>query len=65
MTCSKCKNSGIYNEILGKGFYYCRTCKEEIFLEEDTKDIVIDYAAPRYLTQKEIDDIFTKLNGAP
>jgi hypothetical protein len=33
MICRKCKNPGIRNEVLGKEFYYCRTCKEEITLE--------------------------------
>lgn len=35
MICSKCKNVGILNTVLGKDFYYCRTCKEEILLEEE------------------------------
>lgn len=30
----KCGEDGIYNEANGKGFYYCRTCKCEIELEE-------------------------------
>lgn len=34
MICPKCKNVGILNTVLGKDFYYCRTCKEEILLEE-------------------------------
>lgn len=33
MICRNCKNPGIRNEVLGKEFYYCRTCKEEITLE--------------------------------
>lgn len=60
MVCKKCQNSGVYNEILGKGFYYCRTCKEEITLEdkEVTKDI-----EPKYLTQTEIDELFNALQN--
>ena len=34
MVCPKCKNVGILNTVLGKDFYYCKTCKEEILLEE-------------------------------
>lgn len=33
MTCG-CGVTGVYNEILGKGFYYCQECKKEITLEE-------------------------------
>lgn len=33
MICPKCKESGVYNEIRGKGFYFCRQCKTEIELE--------------------------------
>lgn len=34
MICKKCGETGVYNEVRGKGFYYCRTCKDEIPLEE-------------------------------
>lgn len=34
MICSKCKDPGILNHANGKEFYYCRTCKVEIGLEE-------------------------------
>lgn len=30
MICSKCDNLGVQNTVLGKSFYYCRTCKDEI-----------------------------------
>lgn len=32
MVCNKCFNPGVKNEVLGKEFYYCRTCKDEIGL---------------------------------
>lgn len=25
-----CKEEAVYNEVLGKGFYYCRVCKKEV-----------------------------------
>lgn len=33
MVCSKCKSNGIENSALGKVFYYCRTCRDEIRAE--------------------------------
>lgn len=33
MICSKCNTEGVLNTVLGKDFYYCRTCKDEIRLE--------------------------------
>lgn len=30
MICSKCNNQGVENHALGKPFWYCRTCKDEI-----------------------------------
>lgn len=51
MICSKCKNDGILNQANGKEFYYCRTCREEIILEEIPK-------AEADITQEEIDAIF-------
>lgn len=30
MICHKCNNQGVENEALGKKFWYCRTCKDEI-----------------------------------
>ena len=38
MICSKCSNEGIYNEAMGKGFFYCRTCKTEIEPTESVGD---------------------------
>lgn len=37
MICTKCFTDGVYNEVLGKGFYYCRTCKCEIELQQATE----------------------------
>lgn len=37
MTCSKCNTEGVLNTVLGKDFYYCRTCKDEIQLERANK----------------------------
>lgn len=34
MICPKCKNEGVLNHAAGQHFYYCRTCKDEILLEE-------------------------------
>lgn len=53
MTC-KCGDTGIYNEVAGKGYYYCRSCRDEIVLEI-TND-------SNGLTQREIDDIFDELD---
>jgi len=36
MICPKCKVAGIKNCANGKDFYYCRTCKEEIFEKNDS-----------------------------
>lgn len=60
MVCKKCNNDGVYNEILGKGFYYCRTCKEEIGLEKSERAEDIE---PKYLTQDEIDTLFNALQN--
>lgn len=38
MICQKCKNEGVRNSVLGKEFYYCRTCTDEIRLEEPPAD---------------------------
>lgn len=37
MICSKCNTEGVLNTVLGKDFYYCRTCKDEIQLESPNK----------------------------
>lgn len=50
MICKKCSNTGVYNEVNFKGFYYCRTCKIEIELEEVVKQY--------YLNSEIIFDIF-------
>lgn len=39
MICKKCNNQGILNTVNGQDFYYCRTCKVEIFLEDATKQV--------------------------
>lgn len=31
MICQKCNNKSVLNSCLGKDFYYCRNCKEEVF----------------------------------
>ncbi len=33
MVCDKCGTKGILNTVLGKDFYYCRGCKDEISLK--------------------------------
>lgn len=38
MICPNCKESGVLNHANGIEFYYCRTCKIEIFLEDALKD---------------------------
>lgn len=38
MICSKCNNAGVKNTVLGKEFYYCRTCKDEIGLAPKSQD---------------------------
>lgn len=50
MICPKCKNDGILNQANGKDFYFCKTCREEIILEEVQPSADI--------TQEEIDAIF-------
>lgn len=47
----KCGDTGVYNEVNFKGFYYCRTCKIEIELELVPQ--------PDPLTQEEIDELFS------
>jgi ribosomal protein S14 len=32
--CRTCGKRSVYNEVLGKPFYYCRTCKTEVGLPE-------------------------------
>jgi hypothetical protein len=48
MICNQCKNEGVENQALGKTFYYCRTCKIEIFLEP----------VVRTDAQEEVDKLF-------
>lgn len=54
MTCTKCGNEGVKNQVFDQEFYYCRTCKVEIFSDsgllgeielEDPLDIY-KYATP-------------------
>lgn len=33
MICNRCNQEGVRNQVLGKEFYYCRTCKDEIYLQ--------------------------------
>lgn len=37
MNCTKCKTQGVENTVLGKTFFYCRTCKDEIFPPKETE----------------------------
>lgn len=37
MICTVCNNDGIQNTANGKDFWYCRTCKTEIFAVEIKK----------------------------
>lgn len=59
MICKKCNTEGVKNQAMGKEFYYCRNCKEEIMLEEV---IPYDFTAvdnPNFvLSQEEIDKLF-------
>jgi len=32
MKCPKCQNAGVQNECLGKSYWYCRTCQDEIIV---------------------------------
>ena len=60
MVCPKCKNTGILNTVLGKDFYYCKTCKEEILLEEvfpDLEDHDSSYGNSNYYTPDTDGDI--------
>lgn len=60
MICPKCKSDGILNTILGKDFYYCRTCKEEILLEEvDPDKGAIGKEDPFYLGDPTSTDLDT------
>ena len=43
MVCSKCKNDGVLKTVLGKDFFYCRTCKDEI-LESPEIMVGLQYA---------------------
>lgn len=38
MKCNRCGETGVHNIVLGKEFYYCRTCKDEVSLEEAPRD---------------------------
>jgi hypothetical protein len=50
MICPKCNEAGVYNEVLGQGFYYCRTCKDEIQLQEASKSEPKKDEYPRWTT---------------
>lgn len=53
MICTKCKNDGVLNQANGKDFYFCKTCREEIVLEDKLAD-----DEKKEITQQEIDEIF-------
>jgi hypothetical protein len=65
MVCKKCKSDGIKNVANNKEFYYCRTCKDEILLEQSTfEDPNWDsYLEMTKLSQKEVDDLFEQLTS--
>ncbi len=44
MICGTCSTEGVENQVLGKVFYYCRTCKEEIALETPNNPNIHDEA---------------------
>lgn len=35
MKCYRCGSVGIYNEANHKPFYYCKTCKDEIYVDRN------------------------------
>lgn len=53
MTCT-CGTSGVYNEVRGQGFYYCRSCKVEIELREPYREPMSGVT----MSQEEIDELF-------
>lgn len=56
MICTKCNNPGVLNTVNHQDFYYCRTCKEEILLEEVNGNITApmeDITQPIYLDTPE------------
>lgn len=55
MICQKCNNQGILNTVLGRDFYYCRTCKEEINLSENNKNLCLESHNWSYCTDKCLD----------
>jgi hypothetical protein len=64
MTCSKCSTEAIKNTALGKDFFYCRQCKEEVI---ETEIRMSSYGQLVYPTedsfQKQIDDIFRAMTS--
>jgi hypothetical protein len=38
MICPKCKCEGVRNQVFGVEFWYCRTCKDEIYQEPKPTD---------------------------
>jgi hypothetical protein len=50
MTCFKCNGEGVLNTVLNKDFWYCRTCKEEIFLSS------VEYTDSEINTMSDISD---------
>jgi len=54
MTCT-CGTTGVYNEVRGLGFYYCRDCKIEIELQDPPVYV------EKQLSQEEIDELFNPI----
>lgn len=75
MVCQKCNESGVYNVVLGKGYFYCKKCKAEIDLElKVKKEDVAVYSEPVFYRAhlgddkvvKELEEAFEKLTkGIP
>lgn len=43
MICKVCYNKAVKNQALGKEFYYCRTCKEEVTEEKGFQYTLEDF----------------------
>lgn len=58
MICDKCNNMGIINTALNKSFYYCKNCKEEIFLKSNNeKNVPPTECKTKVAVYRMLDDI--------
>lgn len=57
MICIKCNQSGILNQANGNSFYYCRTCKEEILLQQ-VDSLTVGTTATELLKVSDILDYY-------